>query len=80
MTETSSLAKSVPTPSSELAKLRESLAEFERVVDAYVARRVASQPSSFQPRGDGPVRVVKFVAGMPDGAMLESRIAESAEV
>ena len=65
-------------PSGELAKLRESLAELGRVVDAYVARR-AARPVSFQPQGQETRTVLKFVAGMPGGVMLESDIAESAE-
>jgi hypothetical protein len=61
-------------PSGELTKLRESLAELGRVVDAYVARR-AAQPVSFQPQGQETYAVLKFVAGLPGGCMLESDVA-----
>jgi hypothetical protein len=55
------------------------LAELGRVVDAYVARNAT--PARFQPQGQETTpTVLKFVAGMPGGAMLESNIAESAEV
>lgn len=65
-------------PSGELTELRENLAELGRVVDAYVARNVA--PARFQPQGQETApTVLKFVAGMPGGVMLESDIAESAE-
>ena len=62
-------------PSGEFAALRENLAELGRVVDAYVAR----QPASFQPQGHERATVVKFVAGLPGGAMLESDVAALAD-
>jgi hypothetical protein len=65
-------------PSGEMVKLRESLAELGRVVDAYVARNAA--PARFQPQGEEPGTVLKFVAGMPGGVMLEADVAESAEL
>jgi hypothetical protein len=66
-------------PSGELAKLRENLAELGRVVDAYVARRAAPQPARFQPQGFPAATVLKFVAGMPGGLMLEPNPADIAE-
>jgi hypothetical protein len=66
-------------PSGEFTQLRENLAELGRVVDAYVARNAA--PARFQPQGQETApTVLKFVAGMPGGVMLESDLAESAEV
>jgi hypothetical protein len=77
--ETLGLTKSAP--SGEFAKLRENLAELGRVVDAYVARNAAATPARFQPQGqEAAPTVLKFVAGMPGGVMLESDLAESAEV
>lgn len=76
MGEESGFFKSAP--SGEFTKLRETLAELGRVVDAYVARRAVAV--TFQPQGqDTPPTVLKFVAGMPGGVMLESDLAESAE-
>jgi hypothetical protein len=66
-------------PSGELSKLRENLAELGRVVDAYVARRAAPQPARFQPQGQETATVLKFVAGMPGGLMLEPNPADIAE-
>ena len=66
-------------PSGDFTQLRENLAELGRVVNAYVARRAAPQPARFQPRGEETTTVLKFVAGMPGGVMLESDVAESAE-
>jgi hypothetical protein len=67
-------------PSGEFTKLRENLAELGRVVDAYVARNAAATPARFQPQGgETAPTVLKFVAGMPGGVMLESDLAESAE-
>lgn len=77
LTEPGVLSKSAP--SSGMAKLRDSLAELGRVVDAYVARRAAQQPARFQPQGYEPATVVKFVAGMQGGLLLESDITATAE-
>jgi hypothetical protein len=81
--ETGSLAKSAPV-SSELAELRVQLnaqfAELLAKLQGLTERRAAApRPVSFQPQGYESATVVKFVAGMPGGLMLESDIADAAE-
>jgi len=69
--------------SSELAKLRVQLnaqfAELLSKLNGLVERRAAApRPASFQPQGQETATVLKFVAGMPGGVILESDVADAA--
>jgi hypothetical protein len=80
--EAGRLAKSAP--SNELAELRVQLnaqfAELLSKINGLTERRAAAPRSvSFQPQGYEPATVLKFVAGMPGGLMLEPNTAELAE-
>jgi hypothetical protein len=82
LSEAGSLAKSAPVPSSELAGLRVQLnAQFAELLSKLqgLTERRATAPASFQPQREETATVLKFVAGMPGGVMLESDIADSAE-
>jgi len=73
--ETGSLAKSAPADG--MAAVRQRLIELGKVVDDYIARQ-----AKFKPNGADQVQeatVLKFVAGMPEGMMLGSDIADAAE-
>jgi predicted Zn finger-like uncharacterized protein len=75
LSQTGSLAKSAPADG--MAAVRQRLIELGRVVDDYIARQ-----AKFKPNGADQVQkatVLKFVAGMPEGMMLESDIADAAE-
>jgi hypothetical protein len=69
-------------PLGEFADLRENIAKLGEAVNALIARNAAAAaPARFQPQGgETAPPVLKFVAGMPGGVMLESDLAESAEV
>ena len=70
----------VPSNQSDgMAEVRQRIAELGKVVDAYVARHTAAPSARFQPQGEETATVLKFVAGMPGGMMLESDVADSAE-
>src|SRR5258708_5398907 len=62
-----------------MAEVRQRIAELGKVVDSYVARHTAAPSARFQPQGEETATVLKFVAGMPGGMMLESDVADSAE-
>jgi phage FluMu protein Com len=83
LSEPDVLAKSAPA-SSELAELRVQLnAQFAELLSKLqgLTERQAAAPQSvsFQPQRQETATVVKFVAGLPGGAMLESDIADAVE-
>jgi hypothetical protein len=80
-----SLAKSAPVPSVELAALRVSVLTqmdelTKKINDLLERRSAATSPASFQHDGGGQegATVLKAVAGMPVGLMLESEVLKSA--
>jgi hypothetical protein len=68
-----------PSQSDGMAEVRQRIAELGKVVDAYVARHTVAPSARFQPQGEETATVLKFVAGMPGGVMLESDIADAVE-
>jgi hypothetical protein len=68
-----------PNRSDGLAEVCRRIAELGKVVDAYVARHTADPSGRFQPQREEAATVLKCVAGMPSGLMLESDVAGSAE-
>jgi hypothetical protein len=84
----SNLSKSAGVPSGELAALRvqvlAQMDELRKKINGLLERSgAAPRPARFQPDGGGgePVReaatVLKFVAGMPGGLMVESDVDKS---
>ncbi len=59
-----------------MAEVRQRIAELGKVVEAYVARHTAAPSTRFQPQGEETATVLKFVAGMPGGMVLESDVAK----